>query len=144
MRKGEIRMGKRHRGLVKCAMVLGVMVAVGLSGATGPSWAEMGELETFIRARIEIGETMTKFMREQGSMMDRSMEGLRRMEEEINAMVAKILESYSLTIEEYRARSPEVFEDEEAVNAFFEKHPDLKKRYEVLPLHQASGRHGGP
>ena len=89
------------------------------------------------------GETMIQFMREQGSM-ERPVEKLRQMEEEINAMVARVLESYGLTIEEYRERSPRVFADEAAANAFLEEHPDLKKRYEVLPLHQAGGRYGAP
>ncbi|MCH6557062.1 MAG: DUF4168 domain-containing protein [Nitrospirae bacterium] len=136
-------MGIRQHTLAKCAMVFVVMAAVGLSGPTGPSWADTQELETFIRARIEIGETMIQFMREQGSM-ERPVEKLRQMEEEINAMVARVLESYGLTIEEYRERSPRVFADEAAANAFLEEHPDLKKRYEVLPLHQAGGRYGAP
>ncbi len=138
----------RQHTLAKCAMVLGVMVAVwgcvGLSsGPTGQSRAKKQEMETFIRARIEIGETMIKFMRERGRM-ERSVEKLRQMEEEINTMVASIFESYGLTIEEYRERSPRVFADEAVVNAFLEEHPDLKKRYEVLPLHQAGGRYGAP
>lgn len=133
----------RQQILAKCAMVLGIMAVVGLSGPTGPSWADTQELETFIRARIEIGEAMVQFMRERGSM-ERSMENLRQMGEEINAMVASVLESYGLTIQEYRERSPGVFADEAVVNAFLKEHPDLKKRYEVLPLHQAGGRYGAP
>ncbi len=133
----------RQHILAKCAMVLGIIAVVGLSGPTGPSWADTQELETFIRARIEIGETMVQFMRERGSM-ERSVENLRQMGEEINAMVAKILESYGLTSQEYRERSSRVFADEAAVNAFLEEHPDLKKRYEVLPMHQAGGRYGSP
>ena len=136
-------MSIRQHILAKCAMVFVVMAAVGLSRPAVPSWADTQELETFIRVRIEIGETMIQFMREQGGM-ERSVEKLRQMGEEINAMVASILESYGLTIKEYRERSPRVFADEAVVNAFLEEHPDLKKRYEVLPLHQAGGRYGAP
>jgi hypothetical protein len=115
---------------------LALVALLGLSpGSIHVSWAETRELETFIRARIEIGEAMAKMMREQRPM-DRSMEELRKMEEEINTMVARILESYGLTIQEYRERSPKVFEDKAEVDRFLEAHPDLKKRYEVLPLHQ--------
>lgn len=134
-------MGIRQHILAKCVMVWGFMAVVGLSGPTGLSWADTQELETFIQARIEIGETMVQFMRERGNM-ERSIENLRQMGEEINAMVTSVLESYGLTIQEYRQRSPGVFADEAAVNTFLEEHPDLKKRYEVLPLHQAGGRYG--
>jgi hypothetical protein len=104
--------------------------------------ADTDELERYIRARIEIGETMTKFMGQQGGGMDRSPENMRKMETEITAKVAAILEKYGLTIEEYRKRSPVVFADEAKVAAFLESNPDLKKRYEALPLHNAPERRG--
>lgn len=105
--------------------------------------ADTAEIDKFVRARIEIGESMMQYMR-QNQPMDRSPEGLRAMEDEINGMVARILAGYDLTIEEYQVRSPKVFEDEAAVKAFLEANPDLKARYEVLPLHQGRGRRGGP
>lgn len=111
--------------------------------SVGGVLADTTELENFIRARIEIGETMKTFMREQAGA-DRSMENMKKMEADINGMVAEILGKYGMTIEEYRERSPKVFEDEAAVQAFLDAHPDLKKRYEVLPLHQASERRGPP
>ena len=106
-----------------------------------PIRADTAEIESFIRARIEIGETMSKFMREQGGM-DRSVENMKKMETDINAMVAEILEKYGMTIETYRERSPKVFSDQAAVGAFLEANPDLKKRYEILPLHNAPERRG--
>lgn len=120
-------------------------LAAGLIVLAQAGWtlADTGEIEKFIRARIEIGETMSKFMREQGGM-DRSVENMRKMETDINAMVAEILGKYGMTIEEYRERSPKVFANEAEVNVFLEANPDLKKRYEVLPLHQAPERRGPP
>jgi hypothetical protein len=139
---------QKWHAVVKFATVLVLFTAIGLTG--GRASAEMGELETFIRVRIEIGESMMNYMRELSSGEDYnpemgrpSMEQMRKMEEEINAMVAGILKSYDLTIEEYEQRSPMVFSDKAAVDAFLLAHPDLKKRYEVLPLHR-SRPHGGP
>jgi len=122
-----------------------VWLAAGLIvlAQTGWTLADTGEIEKFIRARIEIGETMSKFMRQQGGM-DRSVENMRKMETDINTMVAEILAKYGMTIEEYRERSLKVFANEAEVNAFLEANPDLKKRYEVLPLHQAPERRGPP
>ena len=120
---------------------LAVMIAAIASSQNAP--ADTGELEKFIRARIEIGETMSRFMREQGGM-DRSPENMKKMETDINAMVAEILGKFGMTTEEYRARSPVVFGDEAEVKAFLDANPDLKKRYEVLPLHRAPERRGPP
>ncbi len=112
--------------------------------------AEMSELENFIRARIAIGEAMSTYMRNLGSKGGYNpgsggpdMEQMGKMEEEINAMVSLILETYDLTINEYNQRSTEVFSDKDALKAFLEAHPDLKERYEVLPLHR-SRPPGGP
>ena len=121
--------------LVRYSVVLGLVAAIGLWGSTGVSRAEMSELETFIRIRIEIGESMAAYMRER-SGTDRTMENYSRMTEEINMMVEAIMEPYGLQSEEYQERSPQVFSDEAAVSAFLEAHPDLKKQYEGLSLHQ--------
>jgi predicted nucleic acid-binding Zn-ribbon protein len=125
-------------------ILIWVVPVIFLGGLAGLSAAaEQSELEKFIRARIDIGEAMTRYMQEQRPM-ERSMEELRQMEGEINSMVADILASYDLTIEEYRERSPKVFEDEAEVKRFLDAHPDLKKRYEVLPLHQSGRPPGRP
>lgn len=112
--------------------------AVGLLGTAIESAADQAEVEQYVKARIELGESMRDFFRQRGAPRfgdpeGPSMEALRKLEEEINAHVAKILDKHDLTIEEYRKRSPEVFADKEAVNRFLSDHPDLKQRYEALP-----------
>lgn len=99
------------------------------------------EVEKYVKARIELGESMREYFRQRGGAMrfgdpeggGPSMEALKKMEEEINTEVAKILAKHDLTIAEYQKRSPEVFADKEAVNRFLSEHPDLKQRYEALP-----------
>ena len=132
---------KRLKGGLSATVWLAVFILAIASGKGAQ--ADTGELEKFIRARIEIGETMSKFMREQGGM-DRSTENMKKMETDINAMVAEILGKFGMTTEEYRTRSPVVFGDEAEVKAFLDANPDLKKRYEVLPLHRAPERRGPP
>lgn len=122
----------------KIAFLSGCFVWIFAVVSIGSSFAAMGELEKFIRARIEIGEGMFEFMKQQGGKQP-TMEEIEAWEKEINAMVAEILDGYGLTIEEYNNRSKEVFSDKEAVNAFLEKHPDLKERYNVLPMHRGMG-----
>jgi phage host-nuclease inhibitor protein Gam len=130
---------KKIGALHATALWLAVFIIIAAPGKDAA--ADTDELENFIRARIDIGETMTKFMREQ-SGMDRSTENMKKMETEINSKVAEILKKYGMTIEEYREQSPVVFADEAKVTAFLEANPDLKKRYEVLPLHRAPERRG--
>jgi len=122
-----------------------------LIGPIGPVSAEVSEIETFIRARIEIGESMRDYMRDMRSRGGYdsesgrpSMEQMQKMEEEINSMVDEILRDYGMTLEEYEARSPEIFSDGDAVELFLEAHPDLRERYEVLPFHRARPRRGPP
>lgn len=133
----------RQQASAKYAIAVGLIAIIGFLGLMGTAHAEMSELETFIRTRIEIGESMAAFMRER-SGMGRSMEDYEQMTEEINAMVAGILGSYGLTIETYQARGPQVFSDEAAVSTFLKTHPDLKERYELLSLNHPGGGHGGP
>ena len=108
-----------------------------------PVHSEMSEVETFVRARIEIGESMGIFMRERGGM-ERTREQYEKMTEEINAMVERILQSYGLTTEEFRERSPEIYADETAIETFLERHPELKARYERLPFSQGPRGPGRP
>lgn len=117
------------------------LASIGIAAAAP---ADTAEIEKYVRARIEIGESMMQYMRNQRQPMDRSPDGLRAMEDEINGMVARVLNSYGLTIEEYQARSPKVFEDQAAVKAFLDANPDLRERYEKLPLHQSGSRRGAP
>ena len=129
-------------------MALALTAVLGLPA--GPARGEMSELETFIRARIEIGESMITYMRDLSKGDDYnpkggrpSMEQMQKMEKEINARVGEVLESLGLTIKQYDEQSPQVFSDKAEVESFLEAHPELKKRYEVLPLHRSHPR-GGP
>jgi len=73
-----------------------------------------------------------------------SPEAMREMGADITTKLSTLLAKYDLTLEEYRQRSPEVFADDAAVKGFLNEHPDLKQRYEALPLssmgHGRSGR----
>jgi hypothetical protein len=126
-------------------MLRNLQILVGLtffvSVIAASTWAasDPAELDKYIRARIEIGETMTNYFKDKGGApfggKDRpSPEQMRSMQEDITARVGKVLSSHGLTVEEYRRRSPEVFADDAAVKRYLEEHPDLKKRYEALPL----------
>jgi hypothetical protein len=114
------------------AMSVGVVLSAGLVLAVEPA-----EVEKFVKARIEIGEMMTNYF----SGGERFKEGqrpsseqMREMGADINAKLSKALAKYDLTLEEYRKRSPEVFADDAAVKGYLNEHPDLKQRYEALPL----------
>ena len=50
---------------------------------------------------------------------------------------SKVLAKY-----EYRKRGPEIFRDDAAVKGYLAEHPDLKQRYDALPLDRI-GRGGG-
>jgi len=111
---------------------LGLMLFAGLALAT-----EAAEVEKFVKVRIEIGEMMTNYFTggerfKEGQRP--SPEQMREMGADINAKLSKALAKYDLTVEEYRKRSPEVFADEAAVKGYLNEHPDLKQRYEALPL----------
>src|ERR671920_215601 len=119
---------------------LGLMLFAGLALATEPT-----EVEKFVKARIEIGEMMTNYFTggerfKEGQRP--SPEQMREMGADINAKLSKALAKYDLTLEEYRKRSPEIFADEAAVKSYLGQHPDLKQRYEALPLDRM-GRGGG-
>ncbi len=111
---------------------LGIFLFAGASLAAEP--AEVGK---FVKARIEIGEMMMNYFssgRQYGDGQRPSPEALREMGADINAKLSTLLETHDLTIEEYRQRSPEVFADDAAVKGYLSEHPDLKERYEALPL----------
>ncbi|HEU4505420.1 MAG TPA: hypothetical protein VFR79_11340 [Nitrospira sp.] len=99
--------------------------------------AEPAEVEKYVRARIDIGEMMTNYFKGGetfGQGQRPSDEKMREMGKDINAKLGTVLDKYGLTVEEYRARSKDVFADEAAVKNFLNEHPDLKQRYEALPL----------
>jgi len=116
--------------------IIGVSLGVLLFAGAGFA-AEPAEVEKFVKARIEIGEMMTNYF--QGGERFKegqrpSPEQMKEMGADIHTKLGKLLAKYDLTVEEYRKRSPEVFADEAAVKGYLNEHPDLKTRYEALPL----------
>lgn len=99
--------------------------------------AKPAEVEKFVKARIDIGEMMMNYFKggeRYGEGQRPSPEAMAEMGADINAKLSTLLAKYDLTVEEYRERSPEVFADDAAVKGYLSKHPDLKERYEALPL----------
>lgn len=124
--------------------LIGLSFCLALSTSSGMA-AEPAEVETFVKARIEIGEMMMDYFKggERFGEGQRPSPGqMKQMGEEIQAKLASLLSKHNLTVEEYRRRGPEIFTDEEAVSRFLDEHPDLKRRYEALPLDRI-GRGGG-
>ena len=115
---------------------------------TGLSFgAEQSDVEKFVTARIEIGEMMMNYFsggRSYGGNGQRpSPEAMREMGADINTKLSALLATHGLTIEEYRERSPKVFADDAAVQGYLNEHPELKKRYDALPLDRMGrGRSG--
>jgi hypothetical protein len=116
--------------------IIGISFGLMLFAGTGLA-ADPAEVEKFVKARIEIGEMMTNYF----SGGERFKEGqrpsseqMREMGEDINTKLNTLLVKHDLTIEEYRKRSPEVFADDAAVKGYLSEHPDLKQRYDALPL----------
>ena len=99
-----------------------------------------------MKARIEIGEMMTSYFQggeRYGEGQRPSPERMKEMGADINAKLSTLLKKYNLTIEEYRQHSPEVFADDSAVKSYLNEHPDLRQRYEALPLDRMGrGRSG--
>jgi hypothetical protein len=99
--------------------------------------ADPAEVEQYVKARIEIGEMMANYFKDGetfGQGQRPSDEKMREMGKDINVKVGTVLSKHGLTVEEYRAHSKDVFADEAAVKRFLNEHPDLKQRYEALPL----------
>jgi hypothetical protein len=99
--------------------------------------AEPAEVEKYVKARIDIGEMMTNYFKggeSFGQGQPPSEEKRREMGKDINDKLGTILSKHGLTVDEYRTRSKDVFADEAAVKRFLNEHPDLKQRYEALPL----------
>ena len=118
-------------------IIIGIALGVVLFAGTGLG-AEPAEVEKFVKARIDIGEMMTNYFQGGGMKFGEgqrpSPDQMKEMGADINAKLGTTLAKYDLTVEEYRKRSPEVFADDAAVKRYLSEHPDLKKRYEALPL----------
>jgi hypothetical protein len=124
--------------------VIGLMLGIGLFAGTGLA-AEPADVEKFVKARIEIGEMMTNYFKggeSYGEGQRPSPEKMKEMGADINAKLSTLLAKHDLTVDEYRQRSPEVFADDAAVKHYLNENPDLKERYEALPLDRM-GRGGG-
>lgn len=118
----------RHGAAVSLSLLL--FASVGIA-------AEPAEVEKFVRARIEIGEMMMNYFQggeRFGEGQRPSPEQMRAMGEDISAKLGTLLSKYGMTVQEYRERSREIFADQAAVQEFLNAHPDLKRRYEALPL----------
>ncbi len=99
--------------------------------------AEPADVEKFVNARIEIGEMMTNYFKGgagYGEGQRPSQEHMQQMGADINAKLTALLAKHDLTLDDYRKRSPEVFADDAAVKHYLGEHPDLKQRYDALPL----------
>ncbi len=121
---------KQSRYLVR--LLCGIVLFAGVAYA-----AEPAEVEKFVNARIEIGEMMTNYFKGgagYGGGQRPSQEHMQQMGADINAKLTALLAKHDLTLDEYRKRSPEVFADDAAVKSYLNEHPDLKQRYEALPL----------
>jgi hypothetical protein len=124
--------------------VIGLMLGIGLFAGTGLA-VEPADVEKFVKARIEIGEMMTNYFKggeSYGEGQRPSPEKMKEMGADINAKLTTLLAKHDLTVDEYRQRSPEVFADDAAVKHYLNENPDLKERYEALPLDRM-GRGGG-
>jgi hypothetical protein len=116
--------------------IIGMSLGLVLFAGSGLA-AEPAEVEKFVKARIDIGEMMTNYFTggerfKEGQRP--SPEQMREMGADINAKLGTLLAKHDLTLEEYRKRSAEVFADEAAVKGYLNEHPDLKQRYDALPL----------
>lgn len=116
--------------------IIGISLGMILFAGSGFA-ADPAEVEKFVKARIDIGEMMTNYFTggerfKEGQRP--SPEQMREMGADINSKLNKALAKYDLTVDEYRKRSPEVFADDAAVKRYLNDHPDLKQRYEALPL----------
>lgn len=123
---------------------IGLILGIGLFAGTGLA-AEPADVEKFVKARIEIGEMMTNYFKggeSFGEGQRPSPEKMKEMGADINAKLSTLLATHDLTVEEYRQRSPEVFADDAAVKHYLSQHPDLKERYDALPLDRMGGRGG--
>ena len=125
--------------------IIGISLGVVLFAGNGLA-AEPADVEKFVNARIEIGEMMTNYFKggeSYGSGQRPSPAKMKEMGDAINAKLTTLLSKHGLTLEDYRARSKDVFADDAAVKGYLAQHPDLKTRYEALPLNRMSGGGGG-
>lgn len=117
-------------------LLIGIVSGIILFAGVGLA-AEPAEVEKFVNARIEIGEMMMNYFQggeRFGEGQRPSQEQMKAMGADINAKLTALLSKHGLTLEDYRGRSRDIFADDAAVKRYLGEHPDLKKRYEALPL----------
>jgi len=122
--------------MTKTSCMIGMVLSVVLIAGSGLA-AEPADIEKFVKARIEIGEMMTNYFKggeQYGQGQRPSPEQMKEMGADINTKLSALLSKHGLTIEDYRERSKDVFADEAGVKNFLSAHPDLKARYDALPL----------
>lgn len=116
--------------------IMGGILGAVLFAETGLA-AEPAEVEKFVNARIEIGEMMMNYFQggeRFGEGQRPSQEQMKAMGADINAKLTALLSKHGLTLEDYRGRSRDIFADDAAVKRYLNEHPDVKQRYEALPL----------
>ena len=89
---------------------LAILVGAILSAVVGLA-AEPVEIETFVKARIEIGEMMMNYFKGGAQFAEGqrpSPEQMKEMGADINAKLSTLLARHNLTIADYRKRSPEI------------------------------------
>jgi len=133
-----------RRLALTAGMIVAVLIVDGgkLPALAADAPAKMSELEQYIRIQIDIGAAMKDFFKNMGPPSGPpSEEQQAAMVEQIDQTVTTILKKYGLTTDEYNRRKKDVFKDEATVNAFLERHPDLKTQWEALPF-RGPGGHG--
>jgi hypothetical protein len=115
--------------------MLFLMAGPGVAADAPAESSKMSELERYVRIQIEIGAAMKEFFSSMGpGAVNPPPDQREAMVEQVDATVTAILKKYGLTTEEYNRRKREVFEDEAAVEAFLNAHPDLKTQWDALPF----------
>jgi hypothetical protein len=123
---------KMQQARLLISVVSGIVLCAGVGLA-----AEPAEVEKFVNARIEIGEMMMNYFQggeRFGEGQRPSQEQMKAMGADINAKLTALLSKHGLTLEDYRGRSRDIFADDAAVKRYLNEHPDVKQRYEALPL----------
>lgn len=118
-----------HRAMT---ISLGALLYAGVAYAVEPT-----DVAKFVHARIEIGEMMTNYFKGgagYGEGQRPSPEQMSKIHDDINTKLTALLAKHDLTLDDYRKHSPDVFADDAAVKSYLNEHPDLKQRYEALPL----------
>ncbi len=129
----------RGKGILKmqqARLFISVVSGIVLFAGVGLA-AEPAEVEKFVKARIEIGEMMMNYFQggeRFGEGQRPSQEQIKAMGADINAKLTALLSKHGLTLEDYRGRSRDIFADDAAVKRYLNEHPDVKQRYEALPL----------